>query len=87
MPVYLCCVNAAGFLLAAFDKRRAVSGKYRVPEKALFLLAFLGGAAGMYLSMRCFHHKTRHKRFMIGLPAIMAAQAAVWILLRFSVPR
>ncbi len=74
--IYLLLINAVSFFMAAKDKSQARKGKRRVPEKTLFLTAFLGGSAGMYLSMRLFHHKTKHKRFMLGLPAILLAQAA-----------
>ncbi len=66
-----------GFCLAAYDKLAAVRGKSRVPERTLFLAAFLFGAFGMYLSMLLFRHKTRKKRFMILLPILIAAQAVL----------
>lgn len=76
VPLYLLSINVVGFVMAAFDKAQARKQKRRVPEKMLFAVALFGGSAGMYLSMRLFHHKTKHKRFMIGLPAILLAQAA-----------
>ena len=74
-------VNILGFALSASDKRRAVKRRRRVSEAALFSVAFLGGAAGMYLSMRLFHHKTLHRRFMFGLPAVMALHLAAALLI------
>ena len=63
------------------DKRRARKGKWRVPEKTLFLLPLLGGSIGALLGMRVFHHKTKHWYFVWGIPAILLAQIAlaVWI--------
>ena len=80
--VYLGIVNVAGFILPAVDKRRAKKDRWRIRESTLFLISALGGAVAMYISMRLFHHKTKHKRFMIGIPVIIVLQLgavfAVW---------
>ena len=80
--VYLGIVNVAGFILPAVDKRRAKKDKWRIRESTLFIISALGGSVAMYISMRLFHHKTKHKRFMIGIPAIIVLQLgavfAVW---------
>ena len=80
--VYLGIVNVAGFILPAVDKRRAKKDRWRIRESTLFLISALGGSVAMYISMRLFHHKTKHKRFMIGLPVIIVLQLgavfAVW---------
>ena len=41
---------------------------------SLLLLAVIGGSAGAILGMLLFRHKTRHPRFYLGLPAILAVQ-------------
>ncbi len=69
---YLLLVNLAGFLLMGLDKRRARRGAWRISEKALFLLAVLGGSLGAIAGMRTFRHKTRHWYFRYGLPALLA---------------
>ena len=71
---YLLLVNLAGFLLMGLDKRRARRGAWRISEKALFLLAVLGGSLGAIAGMRTFRHKTRHWYFRYGLPALLAVQ-------------
>lgn len=80
--VYLGIVNVAGFILPAVDKRRAKKDRWRIRESTLFLISALGGSVAMYISMRLFHHKTKHKRFMIGIPVIIILQLgavfAVW---------
>ena len=54
------------------------SPKYwRVPEAQLLLISALGGSVAMYLTMQTIRHKTQHPKFMIGIPAIMVAQAAL----------
>ena len=82
LAVYLAVINLAAVAVYGADKRRARKGKWRVPEKTLFLLPLLGGSVGALLGMRVFHHKTRHWYFVWGIPAILLAQIAlaVWLL-------
>lgn len=82
LAVYLAAINLATFAVYGADKRRARRGKWRVPEKTLFLLPLLGGSVGALLGMRMFHHKTKHWYFVCGIPAILLAQLAlaVWLL-------
>lgn len=82
LAVYLAVINLATFIVYGADKRRARKGKWRVPEKTLFLLPLLGGSVGALLGMRVFRHKTRHWYFVWGIPAILLAQIAlaVWLL-------
>ena len=79
--VWLAVINLLTFLVYGADKRRARKGKWRVPEKTLFLLPLLGGSIGALLGMRVFHHKTKHWYFVWGITAILLAQIAlaVWI--------
>ena len=86
LGVYLLVINAAAFAVYGADKRRTKQGRWRVPEKTLFLLAIVGGSVGALLGMWTFHHKTRHWYFRWGIPAIfllqLAACGAVWYLSR-----
>lgn len=84
---YFLAANAAAFVLFGADKRRARRGQRRIPERTLFLSAGLGGCVGAILGMRVFHHKTLHKRFRYGLPAILTLQLLlagflIWFLYR-----
>ena len=81
--VWLLSVNLAAFALMGADKYRAKRNLWRIPEKTLFTVAFLGGTPGAILGMRLFHHKTRHRHFRYGLPVLLAVQlaAAGWYLL------
>ena len=64
---FFCCImSLALLLLMGADKHYAKSGRRRVPEKRLFLLALLGGAPGGLLGMYAFRHKTRHRNFVFG---------------------
>ncbi len=69
--VYFFMISAVSVFICVIDKHNAAAEKWRISEKTLFLLSFIGGALAMYLTMRIIHHKTRHKRFMWGLPIIM----------------
>lgn len=75
---YLLIINLAAVIAVHTDKRRAKrTGARRIPEKTLFIIAALGGAPAMYITMRKIRHKTLHKRFMIGIPAIMICHVLI----------
>lgn len=67
-------VSLAGIAVTIFDKLSAKRSGQRIPEFTLLLIAVLGAALPMYITMRLIHHKTRHKKFMIGLPLIFVLQ-------------
>lgn len=71
---YLLVINIAASLVCVWDKYKARTGGWRVPEQTLFMLVFFGGGIGMYATMKAIRHKTRHKRFMIGIPLIIVMQ-------------
>ncbi len=77
--VYFAAVSLISAAVTVADKRRAGTHKWRVPEATLLLLSALGGSAAMYLTMRLIHHKTRKRKFMVGIPLIFILQAAVII--------
>lgn len=83
LGLYLLAVNLTAFALMGLDKRRAKRGKWRIPEKTLFLPAVLGGALGGTVGMRAFRHKTRHWYFRYGLPLLLFLQlgALIWLTL------
>lgn len=59
------------------DKYFAKNNMYRISEKSLFFIAILGGAIGSILGMYQFRHKTKHKQFTTGLPAILFVQIII----------
>lgn len=67
-------VSLAGIAVTIFDKLSAKRSGQRIPEFSLLLIAVLGAALPMYITMRLIHHKTRHKKFMIELPLIFVLQ-------------
>ena len=81
--LYLLIINAASFLLMLTDKRKAVKNRWRIPESTLMLSAALGGSLGALAGMHLFRHKTRHLKFALGIPSILAIQLlGVYLLLR-----
>lgn len=81
VAVYLVSINLMTFIAYGMDKRKAKKGKWRIPEKTLLLFAVLGGSVGALLGMHLFHHKTKHAKFTIGVPVILAFQigAAIYL--------
>lgn len=75
--VYLLIINAAGFLLIRSDKVRARKNRWRIPEATLMTVAVLGGSAGSLLGMYTFRHKTRHRKFTLGIPAILVVHILI----------
>jgi len=72
--IWLCVANLGALILFGADKKRAKEGRWRIPEKTLFLSAILGGSIGAILGMHLFRHKTKHWYFRYGLPAILLVQ-------------
>ena len=75
----LTIINAAAFLLMLIDKQKARRGAWRIPEATLIWIAILGGSIGSLIGMYFFRHKTRHLKFVLGIPVILFAQLALLI--------
>ncbi len=83
--VYFATVNLLAFALMGIDKRKAIKGAFRIPEATLFIIAIIGGSIGSIAGMYTFRHKTRHFKFVYGMPAILVVQILLIILL-FNAP-
>lgn len=83
--IYLLLLNVFGFLAMYSDKQKAIRKQYRIPEKTLFMLAFLGGSLGTTLGMNVFRHKTKHWYFKFGMPTILVGQVVIGIIIFFQV--
>ena len=71
---YLIITNIVTFLVYGLDKWKAKKSQWRIREAALLGLAVLGGSIGAWLGMKVWHHKTMHKKFRYGIPAIIIIQ-------------
>ena len=76
---YLVLVNVVAFFIYGIDKWKAKHSKWRISETTLLLLAVIGGSIGAGLGMLAWHHKTLHKKFRYGIPAILLAQIALTV--------
>jgi len=72
-------MNTAAFVLMGHDKRCARQGKWRVPEKTLFLVMACFGGLGGVLGMKVFHHKTQHWYFKLFSTALLILQSVAII--------
>ena len=84
-PIYFVAISIITAGVTWYDKMAAKTGRWRIPEKTLLLLAVLGGAAAELAVMLTIRHKTKHKKFMIGLPLILILHAAAAFFLFASV--
>ena len=75
----LLAMNVFTFIVYGYDKYKSRHKKWRTPESTLLLLAVFGGSMGAYLCMKTFHHETKHKKFVYGVPAIFLAQLVLLI--------
>ena len=74
--LYLLLINALGFLLMLIDKWKAKHNRWRIPEATLMGVAAIGGSIGSLVGMYTFRHKTKHIKFTLGIPLILAVQLA-----------
>lgn len=77
LTYYLLAINVVAFIMYGIDKYKAKKAKWRIPEATLLLLAVLGGSIGAWMGMKVWHHKTMHKKFKYGIPAILLIQIAL----------
>ena len=82
LAVWILVFSVLLFVLMGADKAKARSGRWRISEKTLFILALLGGACGGWLGMLVFRHKTRHWYFAYGFPVLDMLQVALIVFLR-----
>ena len=77
---YLALISLVSIIVCIYDKIAAKHNpKHRTRERTLLLLSAIGGSVAMLLTMLSIRHKTKHMKFMIGIPLIILLQAAVAI--------
>lgn len=76
---YLAVISLVSVIVCIYDKTISKKNKVelRVPEKTLLLLSALGGSVAMLATMLLIRHKTKHLKFMLGIPAIILVQGAI----------
>ena len=81
--IYLLIINAAGFLVMTIDKLYAKKNMWRIPERTLLGVAAIGGSIGVWAGMYTVRHKTKHLKFVIGVPLILVCQLGLAAYLLF----
>ena len=77
---YIAVINIIAVVITVKDKRAARRHGWRVSENTLLLVAALSGCVVMYATRHLIHHKTKHPKFMIGIPVIFIAELAAAVL-------
>ena len=75
---YIIAINLYGIFVMYSDKKKSQKGKWRTPESTIFTIAFAFGALGIFMGMRLFRHKTKHKKFVIGIPLILIVELFIF---------
>ena len=75
--IYLAAINIVTFFLYGIDKWKAKRSRWRIEEATLLWIAAFGGSVGALLGMNVWHHKTLHKKFKYGVPAILITQLII----------
>ncbi|MDF2879788.1 MAG: hypothetical protein K0R54_345 [Clostridiaceae bacterium] len=60
------------------DKSLAIKGQWRTPEAKFFAIAALFGSLGIWIGMYLFRHKTKHFKFVVFIPSILAMQIYIF---------
>ena len=81
--IYLLIINALGLGIMLYDKVMATNNRSRVPETSLLGVAAIGGSLGCLVAMYLVHHKTRHRKFKWGLPAMLIVQIVLFYFIMF----
>lgn len=78
----LAAISLLALTLTVYDKWAAKHRtEHRISERTLLTVAGLGGSVAMLLTMLLIRHKTRHAKFMVGLPFMILAQIALILVL------
>ena len=80
--LYFAAISLVSVVLTVYDKIASKKfRKHRIAEKTLICVGIMGGAVAEYVTMKLIRHKTRHKKFMTGLPVIIVLQAILIIVI------
>lgn len=81
---HLISINITTFVAYGVDKKAAINKTWRVPEKDLHTLEFLGGWIGAFVGQKFFKHKTSKKSFQTTYKMMIVLEfAAIYLLLKY----
>ncbi|MFQ4215117.1 DUF1294 domain-containing protein [Clostridioides difficile] len=72
--IYFIVINSIAFFSMYIDKKRAIRNEWRIKEATLMSIAVIGGSIGSMIGMYSFRHKTKHIKFIFGIPFILFLQ-------------
>ena len=75
--IYFAFVSLISIIVTVSDKIRAKRNRWRIPESTLLIISAFGGSVAMYLTMLSIRHKTKHIKFMLGIPIIILFQIVI----------
>ena len=86
--IYLAAISLVSIIVCIYDKIAAKKfTKHRTRESSLLILSALGGSIAMLLTMLLIRHKTKHAKFMVGIPVIILLQIAALVCLHlYAIP-
>lgn len=77
VAIVLFLINLIVMCTYAADKKKAIKGKWRIPEATLIGMAWAFGGVGAMLGMYVFRHKTKHIKFTVLVPMAFVVQIAL----------
>lgn len=83
LAFYILIVNILASAVTVIDKNAAKKHRRRVRERDLMLISAVGGSVGMFITMKVIHHKTKHPKFMIGIPVMIVLQLILIVVLKY----
>ena len=75
--MWFAVISLVAVIVTVADKIKARRGAYRISEAALMSVSALGGSVAMLVTMLTIRHKTKHIKFMLGIPIIILFQIIV----------
>ena len=84
--IWMLAISLISLVVTVYDKWAAKHNpRHRTPEKNLLLLSLVGGSVAMLLTMLVIRHKTKHMKFMVGIPLIILLQLAIALAVRMYI--
>ena len=82
MLAWYLVIGVVTFFVYAKDKRAAINGNWRVPEKTLHIFSVAGGWLGALIAQDKLRHKTQKQPFraIYWLTVVINVAAFVWTL-------
>ncbi|HET7580850.1 MAG TPA: DUF1294 domain-containing protein [Bacillales bacterium] len=76
---YVLIINVFALMVMAVDKRKARKEKWRIPEARIWMIAWIGGSPGVWAGMKWFKHKTKHRKFVVGVPLLCFLNIGIYL--------